>query len=77
MDETQDTQKQGEVDEVIGLAWDDHVTFESIHRQTGYTEPQVIALMRRELKPSSFRMWRERVSGRKSYKHSMHDSRVP
>ncbi len=57
------------IDEIIGLAWADDVTFESIEMQTGYTEDEVIDVMRRELKPSSFRLWRERVSGRKS-KHA-------
>lgn len=70
MNEAQKIEHDGMIDEVIGLAWDDHVTFESINLQTGHTEPQVIAIMQRELKPSSFRMWRKRVSGRRSYKHS-------
>jgi uncharacterized protein (TIGR03643 family) len=63
------TSERALIDEVIGLAWDDHITFESIQVHTGHTEQQVIAIMRRELKASSFRMWRKRVSGRKSYKH--------
>ncbi len=58
-------------EEVITLAWDDHITFDSIQRQTGCTEREVIAIMRSELKASSFRMWRKRVTGRKSYKHGV------
>ncbi len=53
-------------DEVIELAWADEVSFDAIKRQTGLAEADVIKLMRRSLKPSSFRLWRARVSGRKS-----------
>jgi len=59
------------IDRVIEMAWEDRTPFEAIALQFGLTEPQVIALMRREMKPSSFRMWRKRVSGRKT-KHLMH-----
>ncbi|MEL6348829.1 MAG: TIGR03643 family protein [Myxococcota bacterium] len=52
--------------EVIAMAWADDVTFDAIRMQTGYTEPDVIALMRRRLKSSSFRLWRKRVTGRKT-----------
>lgn len=46
------------------MAWDDETSFDAIQAQTGLSEPEVIALMRTEMKPSSFRMWRKRVSGR-------------
>ncbi len=49
---------------IIRMAWEDRVTFDEIERKTGWTEAMVIRLMRREMKPSSFRMWRKRVSGR-------------
>ena len=49
---------------IIRLAWEDRTTFEEIAKRTGLVESQVIEVMRRELKPSSFRMWRKRVSGR-------------
>ena len=49
---------------VIRLAWEDRTTFEEIEKRTGLVESQVINLMRRELKSSSFRLWRKRVSGR-------------
>lgn len=52
------------VDALIGMAWADRVSFDEIRRRTGWAEADVIALMRRELKPSSFRRWRRRVSGR-------------
>ena len=53
-----------ELDRVIEMAWEDRTSFEAIHYQFGLSEPEVIAVMRAELKPSSFRAWRKRVSGR-------------
>ncbi len=52
------------IDRVLEMAWEDRTTFDSIELQFGLSEPQVIALMRREMKASSFRMWRKRVTGR-------------
>ena len=49
---------------VIEMAWEDRTPFEAIETLYGLPEKDVIALMRRELKPGSFRLWRERVSGR-------------
>ncbi|MBW4625185.1 MAG: TIGR03643 family protein [Brasilonema octagenarum HA4186-MV1] len=54
------------IDRIIEMAWEDRTPFEAIEKQFGLQEKQVIALMRREMKASSFRMWRERVTGRKS-----------
>ncbi|MHA7898688.1 MAG: TIGR03643 family protein [Henriciella sp.] len=51
---------------VIEMAWDDDTSFDAIELQTGLLEKDVIAIMRREMKPSSFRMWRKRVTGRAS-----------
>ena len=53
---------------VIWAAWADRVTFEEIKKKTGKSESDVIKIMRRNLKPSSFRLWRERAK-RKSIKH--------
>lgn len=65
------------IDELIELAWRDEVTFDDIYSQTGINESKIIKLMRSNLKPSSFKMWRRRVSGRKSrhqaLSHSNHD----
>lgn len=55
-------------DWIIWAAWADRITFEEIYEQTGKTESEVIKLMRRSLKPSSFRLWRKRVAT-KSIKH--------
>lgn len=49
---------------IIRLAWEDRTSFEEITERTGLVERAVIEVMRRELKPSSFRLWRKRVSGR-------------
>ncbi len=54
------------------MAWDDETSFDAIERATGLSEKDVIKLMRSELKPSSFRIWRARVSGRKA----KHDKRM-
>lgn len=61
------------VSEVIALAWDDKTSFEMIEEQTGLPEKVIIKLMRRSLKPGSFRKWRERVSGRPA-KHAKRSS---
>lgn len=52
------------INDVIGMAWCDKTSFDDIYREFNLSESDVIAIMRRELKPSSFRMWRKRVSGR-------------
>ena len=53
-----------DISRVIEMAWEDRTPFESIAVQFGLNESAVIALMRRELKRSSFKMWRERMAGR-------------
>ena len=51
-------------DNIIKLAWSDKVSFEKIKRLYGIDESNVIKIMRSNLKPKSFKIWRERVSGR-------------
>ena len=53
---------------IIWAAWADRITFEEIQKKTGKNESQVIKIMGRNLKPSSFRLWRKRVHN-KSIKH--------
>jgi uncharacterized protein (TIGR03643 family) len=53
-----------QIDRIIEMAWEDRTPFESITFQFGLTEKDTIILMRNEMKPSSFRMWRSRVQGR-------------
>ena len=59
-----DQLSHGDVSAVIQMAWEDRTTFETIYERVGLREPEVIRLMRAELKPSSFRMWRTRMKGR-------------
>jgi uncharacterized protein (TIGR03643 family) len=53
----------GDISQVVQMAWEDRTSFETIKDRTGLTEAEVILLMRAELKPQSFIMWRKRVSG--------------
>jgi len=55
-----------ELDRIIEMAWEDRTTFDAIEMQFGIKEQLVIEVMRREMKESSFRMWRKRVQGRKT-----------
>ncbi len=57
-----------EIDRVVEMAWEDRTPFDAIEAQFGLPEKEVIKLMRKEMKASSFRMWRARVQGR-STKH--------
>ena len=57
------------LDRIIEMAWEDRTPFEAITYQFNITEQEVITLMRTEMKPRSFRLWRSRVQGRKT-KHS-------
>lgn len=49
---------------IIEMAWEDRTPFEAIEQEYGLNESQLILFMRRQLKPKSFKLWRERVSGR-------------
>jgi uncharacterized protein (TIGR03643 family) len=51
---------------IVEMAWEDRTPFEAITSNFGLSEAQTIAIMQRELKPRSFRLWRKRVSGRKT-----------
>ena len=53
-----------DISRVIEMAWEDRTPFESIAVQFGLNEGAVIMLMRRTLKRGSFRLWRQRVTGR-------------
>ena len=55
-----------DIDRIIEMAWEDRTTFDAILKTFGLKESEVIFLMRKHLKPSSFRLWRTRVSGRKT-----------
>ena len=53
-----------ELDRIIEMAWEDRTPFDAITFQFGISERETIEIMRKEMKPSSFRMWRKRVQGR-------------
>ena len=59
-----------EIDRVIEMAWEDRTPFEAIEAQFQVSESEVIALMRSQLKRSSFNLWRKRVNQGISQKHA-------
>ncbi len=56
------------IDRIIEMAWEDRTTFETIMERMGVSESEVIKIMRSELKPDSFKLWRKRMKG-KATKH--------
>ena len=58
----------GDISAVIQMAWEDRTTFETIMERMGVCESEVIQIMRSELKPDSFKLWRKRMKG-KTTKH--------
>lgn len=56
------------IDRIIALAWEDEVPFKAIKYQYGISEADVIKIMRKNIKRSSFKMWRKRVTSRISRK---------
>jgi uncharacterized protein (TIGR03643 family) len=58
-----------DIDRIIAMAWEDRTPFEAIEYQFGLTEAEVIRLMKKEMKLSSWKRWRARVQGRKT-KHA-------
>lgn len=59
-----------DIDRVIEMAWEDRTPFEAIKVQFALSEADVVVLMRRELKRSSFDLWRKRVHNGTSQKHA-------
>jgi len=64
------------VDRVIEMAWEDRTPFGAIELQFGLSEGEVIRLMRRELKPASWRRWRARVQGRATKHRALRQSKT-
>ena len=58
------TLSEPDLSRLIEMAWEDRTPFDAIEKIFGLGEPQVIAIMRKELKRSSFELWRTRVTGR-------------
>ncbi len=65
-----------EIDRVIQMAWEDRTAFDTIEIQFGINEAEVIRLMRKHMKRSSFEMWRKRVTGRKTKHLALRDDHV-
>ena len=65
-----------EKDRIIEMAWEDRTPFEAIAYQFGLSEGEVITLMRKELKPGSFKRWRRRVQGRATKHLSLRGKQV-
>jgi len=55
---------EADISAVIQMAWEDRTTFETIMERIGISESDVIKIMRSELKPDSFKLWRQRMKGR-------------
>ncbi|MDA0780086.1 MAG: TIGR03643 family protein [Bacteroidetes bacterium] len=55
-----------EIDRIIEMGWEDRTPFDAIKMQFGLKEQEVITIMRRNMKPNSFKLWRKRVQGRKT-----------
>tara|TARA_B100001175_G_C19409580_1_gene590439 strand:+ start:175 stop:474 length:300 start_codon:yes stop_codon:yes gene_type:complete len=58
--------KDDQIDRIIEMAWEDRTPFDAIELQFGLKENDVRKIMRTSLKESSFKMWRKRVTGRKT-----------
>jgi len=59
--EEEDELTEQEIDRVIEMAWEDRTPFEAIEKQFGLKEAEVKKLMKKQLKFSSYKLWRERV----------------
>jgi len=68
--------EQASIDRVIQMAWADRTSFDAIQRQFGLNESAVINLMRLTMKRSSFKIWRERVTGRKTKHQALRNKEV-
>ena len=58
-----------DIDRIIEMAWEDRTPFEAIDFQFGLSEMEIVALMRKNLKRSSFNLWRKRTHSGVSQKH--------
>lgn len=65
-----------DIDRIIEMAWEDRTSFEAIEIQFGIAEKEVTALMRKEMKSSSFKMWRKRMNGRQTKHAALRSSDV-
>ena len=66
-----------DIDRLIEMCWEDRTPFEAIEYQFGLKEEDAIKIMRNNLKPKSFKVWRKRVSGRKTKHRLSSQSKAP
>ncbi|MFO7845113.1 MAG: TIGR03643 family protein [Bacteroidota bacterium] len=76
MNQSDKSVQEGTKSRIIEMAWEDRTPFGAIEYQFGLNEQEVIELMRKEMKPSSFKMWRKRVSGRKTKHRSLRNNNI-
>lgn len=55
---------QADIDRIIEMAWEDRTPFDAITYQFGLSEQEVKTLMQKQLKPTSYKLWRKRVQSR-------------
>ena len=60
---------KSDISRIIEMAWEDRTPFEAIEATYNLSEKEVKDLMKSELRTSSYRLWRKRVTGRKT-KHT-------
>ena len=65
-----------DIDRIVEMAWEDRTTFEAIEAQFGLKQQDVIQLMRREMKPSGFKMWRKRTKGRTTKHEALRNNEI-
>lgn len=65
-----------DIDRIVQMAWEDRTPFEAIETQFGLPEKEVIALMRTQMKRSSFEMWRKRMNGRSTKHRSLREDTI-
>lgn len=54
------------IDRIIEMAWEDRTPFDAIKFQFGLAEADVKELMKKELRFSSYKLWRKRVENCKT-----------
>ena len=67
---------KNDISRIIEMAWEDRTPFDAIKKQFGLNEDALKKLMRKNMKSSSYRLWRKRVYGRKTKHLSKRDFTV-
>ena len=65
-----------DIDRIIEMGWEDRTPFDAISMQFELKEQEVITIMRNNMKPNSFKLWRKRVQGRKTKHLKKRDDEV-